>query len=82
MLGDTSQLFTGPQELGQLNDVQNNIRAATQANGEGWWWWLRSPGESNYKAAHVRIIGAVRIIGEYINYSPGGIRPAMWVSIN
>ncbi len=45
------------------------------------WWWLRSPGCTADQADYVTVYGETNGTGcACMNY--GGIRPAMWVSIN
>jgi hypothetical protein len=50
------------------------------------WWWLCSPGKynehanSNNRAASVVQHGVINVDGWYV-YDPGGVRPALWLSI-
>lgn len=53
-----------------------------------WWWWLRSPGRVNVKAAYVHGDGNIGIQGNNIlkgNLSDGrctgGVRPALWLRL-
>ena len=43
-------------------------------------WWLRSPGYSNLRAAGVRDIGAVDVGGSAVNRA-GGVCPALWLNL-
>ncbi|MDO5126153.1 MAG: DUF6273 domain-containing protein [Eubacteriales bacterium] len=51
--------------------------------GQTIWWWLRSPSMyfDNY-AANVSIDGPVDEYGTYVTNGSGGVRPALWISIN
>ena len=57
--------------------------------GSAHWWWLRSPGQSNARAARVNNLGGVGIYangaisraGERIVNNDGGIRPALWIKL-
>ena len=77
--GDSGQFTNRPGDVWQIDDQYNAARQATNQDGEASWWWLRSPGEEGLRAAHVRIAGYIRVMGEVVSYSPGGVRPAMWV---
>ena len=45
------------------------------------WWWLRSPGYTTSNAAVVSTVGHVDIIGIRVDYSAGGVRPALWLNL-
>ena len=45
------------------------------------WWWLRSPGENQYRAAYVNGDGAL-YSGCYVNNDYGCVRPALWISLD
>lgn len=45
----------------------------------GKWWWLRSPGSNLLSAASVYEDGSVYDTGINIDYTDGGVRPAMWI---
>jgi len=49
-------------------------------NGNGFWWWLRSPGAFQYLAARVLTDGYVYLHGRYVSRE-GGVRPALWVKL-
>ena len=42
-------------------------------------WWLRSPGESQYKATLVRPAGDIPDFGYSVNETYSGVRPALWI---
>ena len=50
-----------------------------EARMAGDWWWLRSPGSNLLSAASVYKDGSVYGTGINIDYTDGGVRPAMWV---
>ena len=43
------------------------------------WWWLRSPGTTQYRAACVLADGTLD--DDYVNYSRACIRPALWLNL-
>ena len=43
------------------------------------WWWLRSPGYNQSRAADVFPVGSLFYID--VNYASGSVRPALWVNI-
>lgn len=43
------------------------------------WWWLRTMGETEKKAAVIDTQGKVDYTGRYVTTGSGGVRPAMWV---
>lgn len=74
-------------------DANNSKRTATYL-GYAWWWWLRSPGRKQVKAAYVHGDGNIGIQGNNALkcnlsgvYHPanndvrGGIRPALWLAL-
>ena len=71
----------------QRKDPNNNRRAALYKNGISW-WWLRSPGRVNIKAAYIHGDGNIGIQGNNVfkgNISEksynGGVRPALWLKL-
>jgi hypothetical protein len=74
----------------ERKDENNHRRIARiEDTGQIWWWWLRSPGRVNIKAAYIHGDGNIGIQGNNIlkgNISDGrctgGIRPALWIKIN
>ena len=49
-------------------------------NNEPCWWWLRSPGYSQYNAAFVLYGGSVNYFGHRVDYDRGCVRPALKLS--
>jgi len=45
------------------------------------YWWLRSLGGGQNRAAIVRRDGSVFKKSYYVNYSYIGVRPAVWISL-
>lgn len=52
----------------------------TQSGAATCWWWLRSPGNSQYIAAIVNIGGLVYYTGYGVDYDNISVRPALWIS--
>ena len=50
------------------------------STGAGW-WWLRSPGYSQSKAAYVDADGSLHG-NYYVTFASGSVRPALWVDID
>lgn len=74
----------------QRKDENNTKRLAKLQGSEGcWWWWLRSPGRINLKAAYIfGTDGNIGIQGNNVlkgNISDGkctgGVRPALWLKL-
>ena len=70
-----------------INDEYNdNRKAYMEDNSDAPWWWLRSPGDySNYAAyvyvAYVYGDGFVYVGGVNVDADSGGVRPALWLSL-
>ena len=68
-----------------INDEFNeNRKAHMENNFNVWRWWLRSPGSRSCNAAQVdNSDGYVNVRGSYVNgvHGVGGIRPALWLSL-
>lgn len=47
-----------------------------------WWWWLRSPGYDQRRAAFVDDDGDVREDGYSVDVRVGAVRPALWIDLN
>lgn len=58
-------------------------RGAYQNNDTGaGWWWLRSPGDEQARAASVSSKSPVDAVGNGVNVKGGLVRPAIWVNID
>lgn len=92
--GDSSAKLYDPKKSQRYwferKDENNGKRIARLEPNEGriWWWWLRSPGRVNVKAAYVHGDGNIGIQGNNIlkgNLSDGrctgGVRPALWLKL-
>ena len=55
---------------------------AWESDSGNCWWWLRSPGSSQYNAAYVVIDGDVSESGYYVNGDRIAVRPALWIDLN
>jgi len=46
------------------------------------YWWLRSPGHIQYRAACVNTVGGVYRLGSYVDCDNNAVRPAMWIDLS
>lgn len=46
------------------------------------WWWVRTPGKSNKRAVRVLSTGELDYEGTFVNSDNGGVRPAIWITID
>ena len=60
----------------------SDYKRVAKYHGKTDWWWLRSPGYSDYDAAAVLDGGDVDYGGDSVNCDYNGIRPALWVNLN
>jgi len=56
-------------------------RLVVNFNTSGSWWWLRSPGSTQGRAAYVYRDGNVRLDGNGVSRGTGGVRPALWLNL-
>lgn len=95
--GDSGQFQNRPEDIGKdvadfdrlacVIDDQYNERRKAVYKGEETWWWLRSPGDSQYKAMYINADGIIFLNGELVIDDGGpscvgirpGIRPAIWL---
>jgi hypothetical protein len=75
--------------LGSDNERFGWVTNYAKANGayqskdtSAGWWWLRSPGDEQARAASVSSKGPVDDVGNGANVKGGLVRPAIWVDIN
>ena len=48
------------------------------------WWWLRTPGNSNYTAAYISPLGGINLNGYAVDENSGthiSVRPALWINL-
>jgi hypothetical protein len=91
--GDSSSKLYNPgknQRYWFERKDENNSKRTARLEGKEWpcWWWLRSPGRVNIKAAYIHGNGDIGIQGNNIlkgniseGYCAGGVRPALWLKI-
>ncbi|MCL2016670.1 MAG: tetratricopeptide repeat protein [Defluviitaleaceae bacterium] len=63
-----------------LSDEFNDKRIAMGRSGLTNYWWLRSPGRNNDRAAYVNYEGHVIVSGDVVSEF-GGVRPALWLNL-
>jgi hypothetical protein len=79
--GDSGQLQRRPNKNSwEIDDKYNNDRVA-KYEGETWWWWLRSAGDGSDDAAYVGGGGGLCMIGHFVYFEEGGVRPALWLNL-
>ncbi|TLG75426.1 DUF6273 domain-containing protein [Culicoidibacter larvae] len=92
--GDSTMLLQNPKKNQRYwferKDANNSKRLARLYDKNGdWWWWLRSPGRLNNKAAYIHgTDGNIGIQGNNIlkgnisdGWCTGGVRPALWLKV-
>ena len=91
--GDSSRLLYNKGENQRYwfsrKDPNNSKRIARLKDcDEVWWWWLRSPGRANVRAAYIHGDGNIGIQGNNVlkgnpidGRCTGGVRPALWLSL-
>ena len=79
-LGDSGQLENGnPESEYFIDDEYNEARIAT-FEGTAEWWFTRSPGAEDGRAADISDVGPLIVYGDCCN-AGHGMRPALWVSM-
>jgi len=79
--GDSGQLQNRSFENSYIEDTYNGARMA-KYKGKTEWWWLRSPGILQTYAVAVNGDGFLDLAGNGAGNNGGGVRPALWISIN
>lgn len=59
---------------------ENDDERVANFAGKARWWWLRTPGIKGH-AAGVRTNGDINDYGRRIDFSAGGVRPALWLNL-
>ena len=80
--GDSGQLKakpTGPKGESWWIDDQFCVDRSAKFGSKNAWWWLRSPGYINSRAAYIPINGNVHLHGEPVKSRNGGVRPTLWL---
>ena len=71
-----------PTKFAKANGAYTSSYYTVGAGGTATcWWWLRSPGSHQDRAAGVNHVGAVIYYGDYVDNADSCVRPAMWVSL-
>ena len=55
---------------------------ASEGSSGNCWWWLRSPGFHQIRAAGVGIGGGVGEDGIFVDDGDIAVRPALWIDLN
>ena len=55
---------------------------AWESDSGNCWWWLRSPGCTQNRAAYVNTAGDVDEYGGNVTLDLGAVRPALWIDLN
>ena len=81
--GDSGQL-RNPEVMFYIDDIYNDVRKATFADGSASRWLLRTPGKTLDFVSVVTNEGKISVTGDFVNRASTelfnvGIRPAMWV---
>ena len=80
--GDRGQLKNEKSgNIHWINDQYNSSRIANFVDGNASWWWLRSPGLNENRAAYVLDTGYVDLSGGFFYRDDGGVRPALWLKL-
>jgi len=80
-ISEVKQYFTSDS----ARKCQPTVYAKKQGaytNSDGFcWWWLRSPGYHQGRAAYVYYYGGVNEIGDTVDYDDYAVRPALWIDL-
>jgi hypothetical protein len=95
--GDSGTLYHNPcknQRYWFQRKDENNFKRKARGLPRFWyaWWWLRTPGRNNVKAVYIHGDGCIGIQGnnilkgnidegEHEGGKGGGVRPALWLSM-
>lgn len=61
-----------------LEEIENYLPNQSE-RAMGKWWWVRTPGMNLQSVTAVYADGSVYDYGIRVNYTDGGVRPAMWL---
>jgi len=64
------------------NPYEVALESLVLSNNTIWWWWFRSPGFIPTCATNVDYDGYISITGGSVDYTTGGVRPALWVVLD
>lgn len=71
------------------SDSERQCKATKYAEAQGTnvnssdncWWWLRSPGNFQSRAAGVNYDGSIFSNGHYVDYGTYAVRPVLWINL-
>ena len=66
---------------GIYQDTEADASDRTADGDAPCFWWLRSPGQGQNRAARVLNTGDVDNWGRIVNYDSVGVRPALWINL-
>ena len=79
-IAEAETLFRSDADRVAKNTAYAKAQGAYDSSGAVW-WWLRSPGDDRYNAAHVFTDGSVSRLGSNVNYARNAVRPAFWLHL-
>jgi TolA-binding protein len=79
-IAEAETLFRSDADRAGKNTAYAKAQGAYDSSGAGW-WWLRSPGISQLRAAIVDADGSVRRNGALVNDVDSAVRPALWLDL-
>ena len=81
---DEAEKYFSFDRARRCNPTQYAVACGVYAdgnNGDNCWWWLRSPGEYQSRAATVHSGGDINYNGTEVNLKHGAVRPALWIDL-
>jgi hypothetical protein len=79
--GDSGQFENGNPESEYFIDDEYNEDRIANFEGAAEWWFTRSPGAEDGRAADISDVGPLIVYGDCLN-AGHGMRPALWVSMD
>lgn len=76
-------LATEEERVGKSTELSKAQGIYVNAENEGIWWWLRTPGWNpmNYTQTYVNNTGEIKLQGDPVNHTENGVRPALWIGL-
>ena len=78
---ETEKYFTSEKER-ECKLTKYAVSKRTYDCRNGNWWWLRSPGYDQYRAAFSYNAGLFDFSGYYVDRVNVAVRPAMWINLD
>lgn len=78
---EVERLFANRQDMRAQNTAFAKARKAGDKEGYGW-WWLRTAGNEDARAAGVYIAGGLDVEGNGVQVTNGSVRPALWYDLD